>query len=125
MIGNSNKERAVQFLKLASSGKVDEAYDQFVVPTGKHHSPHFAAGFVALKAGMKENYKQFPDKQFDIKHVVADEDMVAVHSHVILKPGDPGVATMHLFRFVDVKIVELWDFSQPVRAESPNADGLF
>lgn len=122
---NSNKERAVQFLKLASSGEVDEAYNQFVLSTGKHHSPHFAAGFGALKAGMKENSKQFPDKQLSIKHVVGDEDIVAVHSHVVLKPGDLGVATLHLFRFENERIVELWDFSQPVPKESPNTDGLF
>jgi len=30
-----------------------------------------------------------------------------------------------LFRFEDGKIVELWDFGQPVPAESPNTDGLF
>jgi len=125
MTENSNKERAVQFLKLASSGKVDEAYDQFVSPRGKHHSPYFAAGFDSLKAGMKENYRQFPNKQLTIKNTIHENDMVAVHSHVLLKPNDPGVATMHIFRFEDGKIVELWDFGQPVLADSPNTDGLF
>lgn len=122
---NSNKELAVQFLRLISSGKVDEAYDRFVSPTGKHHSPHFAAGFDALKAAMKENYSQFPEKKADIKHVVGDDDMVAVHSHVVLTPGDPGFAIVHLFRFENGKIVELWDFTQHAPADSPNIDGLF
>jgi predicted SnoaL-like aldol condensation-catalyzing enzyme len=122
---NPNKEQAVQFLKLVSSGNIDEAYDRFVLPTGKHHSPHFAAGFDALKAAMKENHRQFPNKQSDIKHAVGEEDMVAIHSRVALKPGDPGFAVLHLFRFEDGKIIELWDFTQPVLAESPNSDGLF
>lgn len=125
MYKNPNNEHAVQFLKLMSSGKVDEAYSQFVSPTGKHHSPHFAAGFDALKAAMKESHKQFPDKQSDIKHVLGENDMVAIHSHVVLKPGDLGFAIVHLFRFESGKIVELWDFTQPVLAESPNTDGLF
>ncbi|HSX06784.1 MAG TPA: nuclear transport factor 2 family protein [Candidatus Saccharimonadia bacterium] len=122
---NSNKESAVQFLKLMSSGKVDEAYDHFASPTGKHHSPYFAAGFDALKAAMKESYSQFPQKQSEVKHVVAEGDMVAIHSHVILNPGDPGFAIVHLLRFEGGKIVELWDFTQPVLADSPNADGPF
>lgn len=122
---NKNKEQAIQFLKLVSSGKIDEAYDQFVSPTGKHHSPYFAAGFDALQAAMKENYSQFPDKQADIKHVIGEGDMVAIHSHAVLKPGDPGFAILHLLRFEDGKIVELWDFTQPVLAESPNTDGPF
>lgn len=121
----SNKEHAVQFLNLVSSGKIDEAYDQFVAPGGKHHSPHFAAGFDALKAAMKDNYQQFPNKQSEIKHVLGDDDLVAVHSHVVLTPGDQGFAILHLLRFEDGKIVELWDFTQMAPEKSLNTDGLF
>ena len=63
---DSLQQRAARFLQLASSGSVDEAYERFVAPTGKHHSPHFAAGFAALKAGMQENHRQFPDKRITI-----------------------------------------------------------
>jgi predicted SnoaL-like aldol condensation-catalyzing enzyme len=121
----SHTEKAVRFLELASSGEVDEAYERFAAPAGKHHSPHFAAGFEALKAGMKDNHQQFPDKKMTVKHAVGEGNLVAVHSHVVLKPGDLGAATMHLFRFEGGKIVELWDFAHPVPAGSPNADGLF
>lgn len=109
---NTNKDYAVRFLKLISSGKIDEAYNQFVSPTGKHHSPHFAPGFNALKAAMKENYKQFPHKQSDVKRVISEDDMVATHSHIILEPGATGFEVLHLFRFKDGKIIELWDFTQ-------------
>jgi predicted SnoaL-like aldol condensation-catalyzing enzyme len=125
MNNNSDRDRAIHFLELASSGKVDEAYERFASPTGKHHNPYFAAGFDALRTGMKENYRQFPDKLITIKHAMGEGDMVAVHSHVVLKTGDLGVATLHLFRFEDGKIVELWDFGQPIQADSPNSDGPF
>jgi predicted SnoaL-like aldol condensation-catalyzing enzyme len=92
---------------------------------GKHHSPHFAAGFDALKSGMEENSRHFPHKQLTLKHALSEGDLVAIHSHVVLEPGDLGIAVMHLFRFEEGKLVELWDFAQPVPAESPNADGLF
>ncbi|HSW66113.1 MAG TPA: nuclear transport factor 2 family protein [Bacillota bacterium] len=120
-----NKDRATQFLALASSGSVDEAYERFVLAGGRHHSPYFAAGFAALKTGMKENHRQFPDKRLTILRVLADGDLVAVHAHMVLRPGDPGVAVLHLFRFEGEKIAELWDFSQPVKPDSPNTDGLF
>jgi predicted SnoaL-like aldol condensation-catalyzing enzyme len=125
MQNNPNKASAVQFLKLVSSGKIDQAYDQLVLPTGKHHSPHFAAGFDVLKAAMKENYCRFPEKRSEIKHAVGEGDMVAVHSHVVLMPGDSGFAIVHLFRFEDGKIAELWDFTQQALDDSPNTDGLF
>jgi predicted SnoaL-like aldol condensation-catalyzing enzyme len=74
---------------------------------------------------MKENYQQFPHKQLTVMHAMSDGDLVAIHSHIVFQPGDLGVAAMHLFRFKNGKIVELWDFGQPVPAESPNTDGLF
>ena len=118
---DANKERAIQFLELASSGEVDAAYARYASPSGKHHSPHFAAGFIALRAAMQENHRQFPDKRITIKHLIGEDDMVAVHSHVVLEPGDLGVATLHLFRFEDREIVELWDFGQPIQADSRTA----
>jgi predicted SnoaL-like aldol condensation-catalyzing enzyme len=44
---------------------------------------------------------------------------------VRLKPGDLGVALVHIFRFADGRIVELWDVGQPVPEESPNQYGMF
>ena len=119
------KQAAVDFLRLGTAGRVDEAYQKYVDPQGKHHSPYFGAGFAALKIGMIDNHDQFPNKQLTIKHVLGDGDFVAVHSHVVLSPGDQGIATLHLFRFHQNKIVELWDFGQPVPADSPNQDGIF
>ena len=44
----------------------------------------------------------------------------AVHSHARLKPEDLGGAVIHIFRFENGRIVELWDLGQPVPEESPN-----
>ncbi|MBI5035523.1 MAG: nuclear transport factor 2 family protein [Chloroflexi bacterium] len=119
------KQAAVEFLQLGTAGHIDEAYQKYVDPQGKHHNPYFAAGFAALKQGMIDNHHQFPNKQLTVQHVLGDGDLVAVHSHVVLKPGENGIATLHLFRFHDNKIVELWDFGQPVPNDSPNHDGIF
>ncbi len=119
------KQAAVEFLQLGSAGRVEEAYEKYVDMAGKHHNPFFSAGFAALKKGMIDNYVQFPNKQLAIKHVVGDGDLVAVHSHLVLNPGEKGVATLHLFRFRGNKIVELWDFGQPVPDVLPNQDGIF
>ena len=40
MTGN-NRESAVAFLELAASGKVREAYSQFVGAGFRHHNPFF------------------------------------------------------------------------------------
>ncbi len=126
--GNSiqaHKQSAVAFLQLATTGRIDEAYQKYVDMQGKHHNPFFAAGFPALKKGMIENHAQFPNKQLTVKNVLGDGDLVAVHSHIVPSPGEKGIAAVHLFRFRGDKIVELWDWGQPVPANSPNQDGVF
>ncbi len=119
------KQTAVDFLRLGTAGRVEEAYQKYVDMQGKHHNPFFPAGFASLKKGMIDNHNQFPNKQLTVKHVLGDGDLVAVHSHIVLSPGEQGIATLHLFRFRENKIVELWDFGQPVPADSPNQDGIF
>lgn len=121
----AHKQAAVQFLQLAVAGRIDEAYQRHVDINGKHHNPYFSAGFPALKKGMIENHVQFPGKQLTVKNVIGDGDLVAVHSHIVLRPGDSGIAAVHLFRFQGDRIVEMWDCGQPVPADSPNADGAF
>jgi predicted SnoaL-like aldol condensation-catalyzing enzyme len=121
----TRKQAAVQFLQLVVAGQIDEAYRRYVDLHGKHHNPFFPAGFPALKKGMIENHIQFPNKQLTVKNVLGDGDLVAVHSHIVLRPGETGIAAVHLFRFQSDKIVEMWECSQPVPADSPNKDGAF
>ncbi len=120
-----HKEAAASFLRLASSGKVKEAYRQYVDASFRHHNPYFPGNAAALSAAMVENAAQFPQKAIEIKHVLADGDLVAVHAHVRLQPGDLGVATIHIFRFEGDRIVELWDVGQAVPESSPNKNGMF
>ncbi|HEX9090579.1 MAG TPA: nuclear transport factor 2 family protein [Anaerolineales bacterium] len=120
-----NKEIALDFLKLVIVGQIDEAYKKYVDMTGQHHNVYYPAQFKALKQGMIENHSQFPDKQFMVKHVVSEGSIVAVHSNIVLKPADPGIAAVHIFRIDAGRIVEMWDIGQPVPADSPNKAGAF
>jgi len=122
---NSNTNAAVSFLKLASSGKVNEAYSKFVGAGFRHHNPYFEGSAKSLQAGMEENAKQNPNKVLEVKRAIAEGEFVVTHSHVQQKPGDLGVAVVHIFRFEREKIVELWDLGQPVPEKSPNENGMF
>src|SRR5215510_4045385 len=120
-----NKDAAIAFLKLASSGKVRDAYSKFVGTGFKHHNPFFEGSAESLMAGMEENARQNPDKVLEVKRAIAEGDFVVVHSHVKQNPSDPGVAVVHIFRFANGRIVELWDLGQPLQAKSPNQYGMF
>ena len=121
----NNKDIAVTFLKMASSGNVREAYSKFVSPDFKHHNPFFEGSAQALAAGMEENARQNPNKVFEVKHTIAEGDLVAVHSSVRQRPDDLGAAVVHIFRFQNGRIAELWDVGQPIPKEAANKYGMF
>ncbi len=121
----TNKKRAVEFLQLVVSGRIEEAYSKFVDEKGKHHNVFFAAGFVALRKAMIENHGQFPDKKYTVKNVIGDGDFVAVHAHLDPGDGGRGMIVVHIVRFKGDRIVEFWDCGQQIPADSPNLDGPF
>jgi predicted SnoaL-like aldol condensation-catalyzing enzyme len=121
----SPKEAAISFLRLAATGKVREAYQKHVAPSFRHHNPFFRGDAESLMIAMEENAAQNPNKALEIQRALEDGELVAVHSRVKPKPGDLGVAVVHIFKFQGDRIVELWDLGQPVPENSPNENGMF
>ena len=122
---DTNRNAAVSFLELASSGKVEEAYSKYVGESFEHHNPYFEGTVEALKAGMKANAQQNPNKVLEVRRVIAEGEFVVTHAHVKQNPEALGAAVVHIFRFEDGKIVELWDLGQPVPEKSSNENGMF
>src|SRR6266566_1424250 len=121
----NNKERAISFLHLASSGKVRQAYETYVHPQFRHHNPYFPGDRASLLAGMEENAASFPRKEFEAVHALEDGDLVAVHGRVRLTPSSPWIALIHIFRFQGNLIIEEWEAGQEVPKESLNENGIF
>ena len=119
------KNIAQDFLRQCAKGHAREAFSKYVSPDFKHHNIYFKGDAEALIKAMEENAAQFPDKIFDMKHALEDKNFVAVHSHVRPKPSDPGMAVVHIFRFQDFKIIELWDLGQAVPEDMINENGMF
>jgi predicted SnoaL-like aldol condensation-catalyzing enzyme len=51
--------------------------------------------------------------------------MVVVHSHLVRKPGDPGMAVIDMLRLEHGKIVEHWDVLQEVPESAANSNTMF
>ncbi len=121
---NQNKEAAVEFLEMIVIGAIEGAYEKFVDSDGTHHNVHIPAGMDELRKAMKDADAKFPNMKFEIQHVIAEDEMVAVHSH--LRMSDKmDFTVVHLFRFSDGKIVEFWDIASDLPADNPNTDGAF
>ncbi len=121
----TKKEIAQDFLKLASKGQSRKAFELYVSDNFKHHNAWFKADGQTLMIAMEENAKKTPDKVFEIQRALEDENLVAVHSRVRQTPNDLGAAVIHIFKFDDDKIVELWDFGQAVPENMINESGMF
>ena len=121
---SDRKQAAISFLKLASSGKLDEAYSN-VSQNFRHHNPYFRGDAESLKAGMAEAHQKFPDTTLEVHHVFEADDLVAVHSRVRHSPDTPEIAVVHIFRFEGDRIVEMWDVGQEAPKDSPNENGMF
>ena len=125
LVQRSNKDAAIDFMHLVSTGHVRQAFAQYVDRSFKHHNPFFAAGASSLLEAMDDNAKQNPDKQLTIHHAIAEGNLVAIHGHVRHSPTEIGFALAHVLRFKDGKIVEMWDLGQAIPSSSPNVDGMF
>jgi len=122
---NSLKEKAVSFLQTIASGEVREAYRRYIGPGFCHHNPFFRGDAESLMLAMEENAARNPHKIFEVKCVIEEGNIVAVHSHVKQKQDDLGAVVVHMFRFHNDLIVELWDVGQPIPENSPNENGVF
>jgi predicted SnoaL-like aldol condensation-catalyzing enzyme len=125
------KNIATEFLNLAGLGKFKEGL-RFFGPDCKTHNPFIAGSMETLTDAMiaanKEGTSKYPEAEFAIKHVLADGELVAVHTQLLSsksKPSEGGLRQVHLFRFEGDKIVEYWDITQQVLPNMPNASGAF
>lgn len=119
----SNKDAAISFLKLAGTGKVKEAFNKYISKDFIHHNQYFKGDRESLVQAMKEAHNTSPNKSIEIKKCYEDGDTVITHSLVV--KTDMEIAVVHIFKFIEDKVVELWDLGQVIDKDSPNEKGLF
>lgn len=121
----TRKHVAVDFLTLVAHNQVREAFARYIGPGFKHHNPHFHGDGPALMAAMEENAKGKPNKVLEVQFALEDGPMTMVFSKLIPSPDATPRATVHIFRFDGLRIVELWDIGMPAPEHSLNEHGVF
>ncbi|MFF7645550.1 nuclear transport factor 2 family protein [Streptomyces canus] len=101
------------------------AVDRYWGSEYHQHNPTIADGVPGVKSGLGAYFKAFPQLAVSRKRVIAEGDLVAVHSHYVAVPGERGQAVVDLFRARGGKITEHWDVVQDVPGTSANDNTMF
>ena len=90
---NDHKEIVLEYFELVSSGKFKDGL-RFFTPDCKTHNPFVSGSMDTLTDAMisagKDIGSQNPDPGFTVKHILADGDLVAVHTELLNSKSDPN-----------------------------------
>jgi predicted SnoaL-like aldol condensation-catalyzing enzyme len=121
-----NKKIAVAFLTMIfNEHKVEEAFKLYADPNYIQHNPYAASGAQAAINFLGPYLKQNPEACTEIKRVIAEGDLVAIHNNPKMNAKDRGSAVVDIFRLKDGKVVEHWDVVQSVPEKSANTNTMF
>ena len=122
----SNKEVVREFYELAfNEHRPEEAASRYMGLTYRQHNPTVPDGREAFIGFVGGFVKQFPELHVDVQRVLADGDLVVLHSHMKVNPGDRGSPVVDIFRVENGKVVEHWDVVQQVPEKSANGNTMF
>jgi predicted SnoaL-like aldol condensation-catalyzing enzyme len=121
----TNKATVRAYYTTAFAGQPEQAVELYMGDRYIQHNPQADNGPAAFIRFVHDLRSQYPQLRLDIKRIFAEGDFVITHSHLILKPGDPGLALADFFRLEKGKVVEHWDVIQPVPEKSANKNTMF
>ena len=123
---DANRAVVTDFVSLFYGQKrVREAFEGHVAENYIQHNPLAADGRAAAIAALEGFFNAAPQIQFDVKRILVDGDLAAVHVHTIPAPGQRGFAVIDILRLENGKIVEHWDVAQAVPETSANPHPMF
>lgn len=125
--GNSLAKKIVtQFFDLAFvQRKPTQAANQYISAKQYiQHNPEAADGREAFIKGFAA-YVESTEYQCEIKRVIADANVVAVHSFCRESSKDVGSAVVDIFRVENKLIVEHWDVLQAIPSKAANKNTMF
>ncbi len=122
----SNKAVVRDFYDLAFNRRQPaEAVGRHVGNYYRQHNPGAADGPEAFVEFVSAFTDAHPGLNVEFRRLVAENDLVAVHSRLVREPNDRGLAVIDLFRLQDGKVVEHWDAIQEVPETAANANTVF
>ena len=124
---DGNKGVVREFYDLAfNQQQPEEAVRRYLGASYRQHNPMAADGAEPFIGFVKWLTGAHPKLRVEFKRLIAQGDLVVVHSHQIPAPGARGTAVMDIFRLDgNGRIVEHWDVLQEVPETAQNSNTMF
>ncbi|MEW4371528.1 nuclear transport factor 2 family protein [Paenibacillus kandeliae] len=120
-----NKQLVLNMFKtIFTEHKLDQA-SRYIATDYIQHNPLAANGRQAFVDFFQPFVKQNPDYNVEVKRIIAQGDLVLVHSLAKTTKSDRGMAVVDIFRVKNNKVVEHWDVGQSVPEKSANDNTMF
>ena len=110
---------------MAYEGNPKNAVEKYVGDEYIQHNPLVGDGKEPFIEYFERMYKEYPDKSIEFVRVIAENDLVALHTHQTW-PDNAEYVTMDFFRFDENgKIVEHWDSIQEIPEKSAHGNTMY
>ena len=123
-----NRKLVLDFYEAALNEKNVEKTKTFLGDKYIQHNPYVPEGPEGLLRLVRFRRDKFPRGRNEVKMIIAEGDLVALHVHSVLVPGTPGRKIVDIFRVEGNKVVEHWDVIQEITEDlfpPINDNGLF
>ncbi len=120
-----NKKLVEDFANIFYREKnVKKAFLKYVSEEYIQHNPNIPDGREAAIEVLEPKFSS-PTATFDIKRILVDGNLAAIHLHGRFSPDSAGGAVVDIYRLEEGKIVEHWDVLQQVPERSVNPHPMF
>lgn len=120
------KELVASYMQQVWVNRNVDVVNKFV--SGKEfvqHNPHLANGLEALQGFLPHLFNNLmPNGTWEVKRIIAEENMVVVHSLAKPMPEALGMAVVDIFRVENGLIVEHWDVSADVPTTTVSGNAI-
>ncbi|MDX3453821.1 ester cyclase [Streptomyces sp. ME02-8801-2C] len=99
--------------------------DKYIRPDYIQHSPQAADGRQPLRDFVARYDAAYPKHHTTIHRVIADGDLVVLHSNAVAVPGTRGTARADIFRVENGRIAEHWAVRQQVPETTASGNDMF
>jgi predicted SnoaL-like aldol condensation-catalyzing enzyme len=117
-----NKQIVREYLEQVWNEKHHARIGEFIAEDLVQHNPHLPNGQAAITQFLSGFAQNVPQGHFEIKRLIAEDDLVVAHSHFKPTPDARGMAVVDVFRIAEGRIVEHWDVSAEIPETSQNGN---